>query len=245
MPCHPHGSDRIDHPPIGRSSVVRLTPAGRRSGDREVRAGPVTPATYSDDVNLVDDPAVRFAVVDVETSGLAVGRHRVLQVGVVVVDGAGTVVDRWASLVRPRRRVFYRVGPTRLHGIRRRDVRDAPLLADVMARLRESLTGAVFVAHNASFDLAFLRRAADEVGVALPIEHSLCTLQLSRELDPERTRSHRLGALCERYDVTLVRPHDALADADATAAVLPHLLAAHGITDRAQIGARLQRQSAA
>lgn len=196
-------------------------------------------------MNLAEDPAVRFAVVDVETSGLSVQRHRVLQVGVVVVDGAGRVVDRWASLVRPRRRFFHRVGPTRLHGIRRRDVRDAPLLADVVERLRGSLDGAVFVAHNANFDLAFLRRAAAEVGVTLPIEHTLCTLQLSRELDPERRQSHRLGALCERYDVALVRPHDALADADATAAVLPHLLAAHGLTDRATIGARLQRQSAA
>lgn len=196
-------------------------------------------------MNLVDDPAVRFAVVDVETSGLSVDRHRILQVGVVVLDGTGAVVDRWASLVRPRRRVFFRVGPTRLHGIRRRDVRDAPLLATVVDRLRASLEGAVFVAHNASFDLAFLRRAAAEVGVALPIEHSLCTLKLSRELDPERTRSHRLGAICERYDVVLVRPHDALADADATAAVLPHLLAEHGITTREQFGDRLRRQSAA
>jgi DNA polymerase III epsilon subunit family exonuclease len=199
-------------------------------------------------VNLAEDPAVRFAVVDVETSGLSAQRHRVLQVGVVVVDGTGRVVDRWASLVRPRRRVFHRVGPTRLHGIRRRDVRDAPLLADVIERLRGSIDGAVFVAHNASFDLAFLRRAAAEVGTTLPIQHTLCTLQLSRELDPERRQSHRLGALCERYDVALVRPHDALADADATAAVLPHLLAAHGLTDLATIatiGERLQRQSAA
>jgi DNA polymerase III alpha subunit (gram-positive type) len=42
--------------------------------------------------------------------------------------------------------------------------------------------------------------------------------------------SHRLGAVCERYGVSLVRPHDALADADATAAVLRPLLDAHGIT---------------
>ena len=44
-----------------------------------------------------------------------------------------------------------------------------------------------------------------------------------------------LGSLCERFDVVLVRPHDALADADATAAVLPHLLAAHGITSSQQV----------
>ena len=57
----------------------------------------------------------------------------------------------------------------------------------------------------------------------------LCTLQLSRQLDPEHTMSHRLGDLCERCGVYLARPHDALADADATAAVLPYLLQAHSI----------------
>ena len=52
---------------------------------------------------------------------------------------------------------------------------------------------------------------------------------LSRRLDPDRQLSHRLADLCARYDVALDRPHDALADAAATAAVLPHLLAAHGV----------------
>jgi DNA polymerase-3 subunit epsilon len=183
----------------------------------------------------LDDPSLRFAVVDVETSGLSLRRDRVLQVGVVVLDGTGAIVDRWASLVRPRRRLFHRVGPTRLHGIRRRDVRGAPRLTDVMQRLTGSLDGAVFVAHNSEFDLSFLRKAAGEARTTLPVQHTLCTLRLSRELDPERTSSHGLGAVCERYDVSLVRPHDALADADATAGVLPHLLAAHGITTRQQV----------
>ncbi|CAB4538802.1 unannotated protein [freshwater metagenome] len=196
-------------------------------------------------MTFLDDPSLRFAVVDVETSGLSVRRHRVLQVGVVVIDGRGEVVDRWASLIRPRRRWFHRVGPTAIHGIRRRDVRAAPPLPEVMTRLAASLADTVFVAHNAPFDLAFLRKAARDASVDLPIGATLCTLRLSRQLDPDRTQSHRLGALCERYEVALVRPHDALADADATAAVLPHLLRAHGITSREQIGERLVDQSAA
>jgi DNA polymerase-3 subunit epsilon len=196
-------------------------------------------------VPLSDDHSVRFAVVDVETSGLQPQRHRLLQVGVVVTDGAGTVIDRWASLVRPTRRWFYRVGPTRLHGIRRGSVRNAPLPAEVLARLAASIDGAVFVAHNAEFDLAFLREAARQAGVPLTVDASLCTLRLSRRLDPDRQQSHRLAAICERYQVALVRPHDALADADATAAVLPHLLAAHGITSREQISAQLAAGSSA
>jgi len=184
----------------------------------------------------------RFAVVDVETSGLSVRRHDVLQVGVVVVDGEGTVLDRWGSLVAPRRRFWYRVGPTRLHGIHRRDVRHAPPARTVLAELAARLGDAQFVAHNAEFDLAFLRKVADQAGVPLPLTDPICTLRLSRALDPERTKSHRLADVCERYGVQLVRPHDALADADATAAVLPHLLRAHGIerTDQLPAAAALR-----
>ena len=187
----------------------------------------------------------RLAVVDVETSGLSPKRHQLLQVGLVTVDAAGTVLDRWSSLVHPRQRFLFRVGPTKLHGIRRRDARGAPPAPPVLAELAERLAGTIFVAHNAKFDLAFLRHAAARHGVQLPISHVLCTLELSRLLDPERTRSHRLGDLCARYGIELVRPHDALADADATAAVLPHLLTAHGLDVEERLTARFADQPAA
>ena len=177
----------------------------------------------------------RFAVVDVETSGLEPDRHHVLQVGVVLVDGDGVVLDRWSSLVGPRSRWFFRVGPTHIHGIHRRDLRGAPPAAEVFTELARRLTGATFVAHNAPFDLAFLRSEATRLRMSLPIDAPLCTLRLSRSLDPERTRSHRLADLCERYHIDLTRPHDALADADATAALLPHLLHEHGIATVGQL----------
>jgi DNA polymerase III epsilon subunit-like protein len=172
--------------------------------------------------------AQRFAVVYVETSGLRVQRHHVLQVGVVVVDGTGAVLERWSSLVSPRSRWWFRVGPTKLHGIHRRDVRTAPAAPQVMAQLAARLHGARFVAHNAEFDVAFLRKAAAGAGVELPIAEPLYAA--ARQLDPQRQLSHRLADLCAlRHQLT--RPHDALADADATA-VLPHLLQAHGTSGR-------------
>jgi DNA polymerase-3 subunit epsilon len=58
---------------------------------------------------------------------------------------------------------------------------------------------------------------------------------MSRRLDPDREQSHRLADVCERYGVSLERPHDALADAEATAAVLPHLLRAHHVHDVADL----------
>jgi DNA polymerase-3 subunit epsilon len=179
--------------------------------------------------------AMRFAVVDVETSGLSIRRHHVLQIGLVVVDGNGRVLDRWSSLVAPRRRWWFRVGPVGIHGIRRHMVLDAPPGEQVLRELAARLEDTHFVAHNAEFDAKFLRKAGQTHGVLVPIANPLCTLTLSRRLDPDRQLSHRLGDLCARYGIELVRPHDALADADATAAVLPHLLRAHGITTAAQL----------
>jgi DNA polymerase III subunit epsilon len=180
----------------------------------------------------------RFAVVDLETSGLNIRRHRILQLGLVVVEADGTIVDRWESLVKLRW-PLQRVGPTEVHGITRAALRGAPSLDDALDELGRRLDGAVFTAHNAEFDSGFLARAArrrpSDDPLRRGLEPRLCTLRLSRRLDPEREQSHRLVDVCERYGIRLDRPHDALGDAAATAAVLPHLLAAHGITEVSQL----------
>jgi DNA polymerase-3 subunit epsilon len=180
--------------------------------------------------------APRFAVVDIETSGLSTRRHRVLQIGAVVVEPDGRVVEEWSSLVGLDR-WWNRAGPRRVHGITRRDLRGAPKGDVVLAELAERLDGAVFTAHNADFDAAFLERVAAHHGVELSLRPRVCTLQLSRWLDPNREHTHNLTAVCARYDVRLRRHHDALADAQATAAVLPYLLAAHGFPVNGTAGA--------
>ena len=180
----------------------------------------------------------RFAVVDLETSGLSPRRHRILQVGVVTVEADGTVVDEWESMVHLRWPVS-RVGPTHVHGITRSMLKDAPRLDTVLDELAKRVNGSVFTAHNARFDAAFLERAArrrdrsDSLNTALRTR--LCTLRMSRRLDPERKQAHDLAELCRRYDVSLDRPHNALADAHATAEILPHLLAEHQIHDAADL----------
>lgn len=184
---------------------------------------------------------IRFAVVDVETSGLRASRHRVLQVAVVVTTADGTVVDRFDSLIRPRFGRWSRIGPRHIHGLTRRALAAAPPPREVVAEVARRLHGAVFTAHNAAFDRAFLARCSRIAGVPLPDEPQLCTLTLSRALDPARERSHRLGDLCQRYGVVLERAHDAAADAEATAALLPHLLREAGISTVGQLEVVLVR----
>ena len=167
-----------------------------------------------------------FAVVDVETSGLRPGRDHVLQIAVVTIDRDGTVLDQWSTLVRPRR-WWHRVGPRHIHGITRRSLRSAPPARAAYTELARRLQTSVFAAHNVNFDAEFIERAARRAGVPLMIERRVCTLDLSRQLDPDRRLTHGLAELCARYGVPLTDHHDALADATATAAVLPHLLRAH------------------
>jgi DNA polymerase III epsilon subunit-like protein len=171
-----------------------------------------------------------FAVVDVETNGLSARRHRVLQVAVVRIRADGTVLDRWSTLVRPGR--FTRVGrSSQVHGLTRRHLRQAPRFGDVVPEILSRLQGAVVTGHNVGFDWAFLRRGLNRAGYPTPNAARLCTLRLSRSLDPEREDSHRLVELCARYGIPLDQAHDALADATATARLLPQLLAAAQVTD--------------
>jgi len=186
------------------------------------------------------DVLPRFAVVDLETSGLSTRWHRILQVAVVTVDG-GEVVDEWSSLVRLRW-PLQRVGPVHVHGISRGRLRGAPRQPDVLAELATRLEGAVFTAHNVPFDWPFIERAARRSRVSVAPAHRLCTLRLSRSLDPDRELSHRLGDLCERYGISNERPHDALHDARATAAALTHLLAEHHVTSADDLSSLYERR---
>ena len=174
----------------------------------------------------------RFAVLDVETSGLRPNRHRLLQIGVVRTMGDGTEIDRWDTLLKAPWRPL---GGREIHGLSRRALRGAPRLRRVAAELAELLDGSVVCAHNVEFDWPFLVRGLGRAGKPPPDALRVCTLQLSRSLDVERERSHRLSDLCLRYDVPLTRAHDAAADAAATAALLPQLLAEAGITDLQQL----------
>lgn len=166
----------------------------------------------------------RFAIVDTETTGLFPANDRVLQIGVVIVRGDGTIEHQFATHVK--RLVFKpgRLGAHHVHGITRSDLLRGMPLEVALSEMQDLLQGALFTAHNAAFDLGFLRAEASRANFALNIPSHVCTLRMSRALDPKSTRSHKLSEIAKRYNVVIDRQHDALADALITAAVLPRLL---------------------
>jgi DNA polymerase-3 subunit epsilon len=183
----------------------------------------------------------RFAVVDVETNGLSSRRDRLLQIAVITTTGHGDVLDRWSSPVRPR---FGRVGPTHIHGLTARDLEEAPAFADIAPELVRRLDGAVFTAHNAEFDWGFVVRALRRAGYRVPDTTRLCTARLSRAVGSDAP-SHRLADVCERHGIVITRAHDAKADAEATAAVLPHLFADGALETAADLAPHLRGNGSA
>lgn len=173
---------------------------------------------------------VRFAVVDTETTGLSTDDDRVLQIGVVIARGDGTIEHEFVTYLRRLRWGIGHVGAFHIHGITRRQLRRGMKTHEAFEMLNVLIHGCVFTAHNARFDVGFLRADAMRLAVPLQLTGPLCTLNLSRKLDPQRTMSHKLTAVAARLGKSTDRPHDALADAQLTAAVLPSLLAANRIT---------------
>jgi len=154
----------------------------------------------------------RFAVIDIETTGLSPARDSVVEIACVTVD-EGAVVGRWSTLVRPK-------GPipafaTAIHGIDDAMVREVPSLGVAMAALRRFARGHIFAAHNAVFDFGFL-------GLRPP--NGICTMRLARFVAPEapnhKNQTLRIYFRIDRRLQEDVLPHRALGDALVTAHVL-------------------------
>lgn len=176
---------------------------------------------------------MRYAVVDVETTGGNPQRSGITEIGIVVTDGE-RILDAYESLIRPDYLIPKNI--QLLTGITPGMVSDAPTFAHVADDVERMLKDAVFVAQNVHFDLGFVQKAFRETGITYSPKHKLCTARYTRALFPGR-RSYSLRNLCQLAGVSNDRPHRALSDAQATAEVL-HYLIQH---DSQGVGEQLMR----
>lgn len=167
-----------------------------------------------------------YIVMDCETTGFHPNaRHRIVEIALLPVSAGGLVGEPWCTLLDPERDL----GPTHIHGIRGRDLQDAPRFCDVLGDVLERLAGQVVVAHNAQFDGAFLTHELRRAGVdAEP--STLCTLQLARALGCGGSR-FRLTDCCAEAGVPHDGIHSAAGDAMACAKLFAGWLPA--LADRA------------
>ncbi len=160
-----------------------------------------------------------FVIVDVETSGFSPKKNRIVEIGLVIADNRGEPVESWTTRFNPQGPV----GPTHVHGIRAEDVKDAPIFADMVPIIVERLRGRVLVAHNARFDLSFLRAEFERAGWEFPIVPTFCTLDESWYYLPD-LEQHKLSDCCIEIGVTQDVEHSALHDAEATALLFSYFL---------------------
>lgn len=163
-----------------------------------------------------------IVVVDLETTGGDPSRDAITEIGAVKVRG-GEVLGEFATLVDPGRSIPPQI--VRLTGITEAMVYDAPKIGEVLASFVEFARGSLLVAHNARFDMGFLRHHASRLGMEWPFHTSLCTVRLARRvLTRDEAPTVRLGALAELFAVSVRPTHRALDDARATVEVLHRLL---------------------
>lgn len=185
--------------------------------------------------------AQRYVVFDLESTGLKpTAGDGLLSIGAVRLRDT-EVVDRFTTLVDPGRPI--QPAGIAYHGITDAAVRGAPGPAAAIAAFLDFAGGDVLVAHNAAFDrtLLFMEEHRGAPAVGNPF---LCSLVVSRWLDPEEA-DHSLDGLSGRAGIVIEGRHQALGDAEATAALWVHLIAraaARGVEDLQELSRRSRMQ---
>jgi DNA polymerase-3 subunit epsilon len=184
---------------------------------------PETGPSRDDDLELAE---VTFVVLDLETTGEAPAQGGITEIGAVKVRG-GEVLGEFQTLVRPPRAIPAFI--TVLTGISNAMVAGAPELRVVLPTFLEFIRGCVLVAHNAPYDIGFLRAACERTGHDWPRATVVDTLSLARHLVPrDETPNRKLSSLARLFRSGTTPDHRALTDARATVDVLHGLLARVG-----------------
>ena len=155
-----------------------------------------------------------YVVFDIETTGLKAEQGHIIEIGAVKVKG-GEIIDRFSTFVNAG--VTIPPNIVELTGITEDMIKDAPLAREVLAQFAAFTQGCVLVAHNASFDVGFVRVHGKRFSIAFDQPYA-DTLMLSRYL-LWGVKNHKLNTVCEHLGISLEHHHRAVDDAEATAAV--------------------------
>lgn len=202
------------------------TPPGRRLTLERFDAGlspgtPVQPGFADLGLGLHE---ATFVVVDLETTGGSPTRDRITEIGAVKVRG-GEVLGEFATLINPGVAIPPHI--TVLTGITTAMVVGAPPLAEVLPSFLEFSRGTFIVAHNARFDMGFLRAATKSLDLPWHYAGQVDTLALARRVvTKDEAPNHKLVSLARLFGSPTAPDHRALTDARATVDVL------HGLFER-------------
>ena len=188
---------------------------------------------YGVEANLVDDGVPiaynsahrkladdTYVVFDVETTGLSAVYDTIIELAAVKIKN-GEIIDRFESFANPHKPLSATI--INLTSITDDMLQDAPEVEAVLKRFHRWTEDAIFVAHNASFDMGFLNAGYKKVGLEKATNPVIDTLELGRLLYPE-LKNHRLNTLAKKLDVELTQHHRAIYDAEATGYIFLKML---------------------
>lgn len=158
-----------------------------------------------------------YVVFDLETTGLSPLQHTIIEIGAVKVRNQ-QICDTFSCFVNPGTPIPDAV--VQLTGITQEMVQDADSIEQVLPTFLDFIGDAVLVAHNAQFDLSFLRTAAEKQGMSLK-NPSLDTLELSKAMFPELSK-FKLNLVVKHIGLVLENHHRATDDAQAAAGIMLH-----------------------
>ncbi len=160
-----------------------------------------------------------FVVFDIETTGLNKDKCSITEIGAVKVVN-GEITDTFSSFVNPLMPIPKNI--QELTGITDDMVKKAPTEQEIIPKFLEFCKGSVLVAHNANFDIGFIKKCADMFNLPFDFAY-LDTLMLARCLYPD-LNNHKLNTLSKHLNIILENHHRAVDDAKATAEIFVKML---------------------
>src|SRR3989344_6945024 len=151
-----------------------------------------------------------LSFVDVETTGRSVAHGRIIEIGIVRLEG-NKIVKTFQTLVDPQDYVDPFVYS--ITGIAQKDLETAPTFGQIIDSVSEVLEGSIFVAHNVRFDYGFVRNEFKRYGKSLTLKH-FCTIKLAKLLYPH-LKSFKLDSIIDEFGIACEQRHRAFGDAMA------------------------------
>ena len=172
--------------------------------------------SFSKGQNMED---ATYCVLDLETTGFSFRTEKITEIGIMKVKNH-EVIDEFSTFVNPEKPIPQRV--VEVTNITDEMVKDAPTIEEVLPKALEFIGDSVLVAHNADFDIGFLKYNAGELGLKLGNTY-IDTLRLAKDLFPEY-KKYKLGIIAENLGIKVEVAHRALDDVDTTVKVFNVML---------------------
>ena len=155
-----------------------------------------------------------YCVLDLETTGLSFRTEKITEVGIMKVKN-GEVIDEFSCFVNPEKPIPQKV--VEVTNITDDMVKDAETIDKVFPKILEFVGDSILVAHNADFDIGFLKYNASQLGYELNNTY-LDTLRLAKSLFPD-FKKYKLGFIADKLGIVVEVAHRALDDVDTTVKV--------------------------